>query len=99
LKTELNLQAQVVSAPAGPAQRAIRLAAPSPAVNKYQNLFGYSPSPRLISTANCMGRPLHPILIMLPIGLFVGTFIFDLVFWQTANEVSREALFGCLALA
>jgi uncharacterized membrane protein len=46
-----------------------------------------------------MGRPLHPILITLPIGLFVGTFIFDLVFWQTANEVSREALFGCLALA
>ncbi len=93
MKTELNLQAQVVSAPAGPAQRAIRLAAPSPAVNKYQNLFGYSPS-RLISTANRMGRPLHPILITLPIGLFVGTFIFDLVFWQTANEVFVSTLSG-----
>jgi len=39
-----------------------------------------------------MGRPLHPILITLPIGLFVGTFIFDLVFWQTANEVFVSTL-------
>jgi len=41
-----------------------------------------------------MGRPLHPILITLPIGLFVGTFIFDLVFWQTANEVFVSTLSG-----
>ena len=39
-----------------------------------------------VSTANLMGHPLHPILITLPIGLFVATFLFDLVFWQTGNE-------------
>jgi uncharacterized membrane protein len=38
-----------------------------------------------VSSANVMGHPLHPILITLPIGLFVATFLFDLVFWRTAN--------------
>ena len=39
-----------------------------------------------VSSANVMGHPLHPILVTLPIGLFVATFLFDLIFWQTANE-------------
>jgi uncharacterized membrane protein len=39
-----------------------------------------------VSTANIMEHPMHPILITLPIGLFVATFLFDLVFWQTANQ-------------
>ena len=39
-----------------------------------------------VSSANAMGHPLHPILITLPIGLFVATFLFDLLFWQTADE-------------
>jgi uncharacterized membrane protein len=38
-----------------------------------------------VSTANLAGHPLHPILITLPIGFFVATFLFDLVFWQTGN--------------
>jgi len=38
------------------------------------------------STANVAGHPLHPILITLPIGLFVGVLLFDLVYWQTGNE-------------
>jgi uncharacterized membrane protein/DNA-binding protein Fis len=38
-----------------------------------------------VSSANLMGHPLHPILITLPIGLFVATFLFDLIFWQTGN--------------
>jgi uncharacterized membrane protein len=29
---------------------------------------------------------MHPILITLPIGMFVAVFIFDLVFWQTGNQ-------------
>jgi uncharacterized membrane protein len=29
---------------------------------------------------------MHPILITLPIGLFVAAFLFDLIFWQTRNE-------------
>ena len=39
-----------------------------------------------VSSANLMGHPLHPILITLPIGFFIATFLFDLVFWQTANQ-------------
>jgi uncharacterized membrane protein len=38
------------------------------------------------STANFNGHPLHPILITIPIGFFVATFLFDLVFWQTGNQ-------------
>jgi uncharacterized membrane protein len=38
-----------------------------------------------VSSANFMGHPIHPILITLPIGLFVGTFLCDLLYWWTAN--------------
>jgi len=34
-----------------------------------------------VSSANIMGHPMHPILITLPIGLFVGVLLFDLIFW------------------
>jgi uncharacterized membrane protein len=40
-----------------------------------------------VSSANLMGHPLHPILITLPIGFFIATFLFDLVFWQTRTEM------------
>ena len=33
-----------------------------------------------------MGHPLHPMLITLPIGLFVATFLFDLILWQAGTE-------------
>jgi uncharacterized membrane protein len=33
-----------------------------------------------------MGHPLHPILITLPIGFFVATLVFDLIFWRTGSE-------------
>jgi len=39
-----------------------------------------------VSTANIAGHPLHPILITLPIGLFVATFLFDIVYWQTGRD-------------
>jgi uncharacterized membrane protein len=42
-------------------------------------------TPNPVSTANIKGHPLHPILITLPIGLFVAAFIFDLVSWQTGD--------------
>ena len=44
-----------------------------------------------VSTANVMGHPLHPILITLPIGLFVATLLFDVVFWQTGTEMWATA--------
>jgi uncharacterized membrane protein len=34
----------------------------------------------------CDGHPMHPMLITLPIGFFVATFLFDLIFWQTGTE-------------
>ena len=43
------------------------------------------PTRNPVSTANTMGHPMHPILITLPIGLFVATFLFDIIFWQTEN--------------
>ena len=39
-----------------------------------------------VSSANVMGHPIHPILITIPIGFFVATFLFDLVFWQTGDQ-------------
>jgi uncharacterized membrane protein len=39
-----------------------------------------------VSSANLMGHPMHPILITLPIGFFVATFLFDLIFWRTGTE-------------
>ena len=39
-----------------------------------------------VSSANVIGHPMHPILITLPIGLFVATFLFDVIFWRTATE-------------
>jgi uncharacterized membrane protein len=39
-----------------------------------------------VSSANLMGHPLHPILITLPIGFFMATFLFDVIFWQTRTE-------------
>jgi uncharacterized membrane protein len=38
-----------------------------------------------VSSANVMGHPVHPILVTLPIGLFTGTFLCDLLYWWTAN--------------
>jgi uncharacterized membrane protein len=38
-----------------------------------------------VSSANLAGHPMHPILITLPIGFFVATFLFDLVFWLSGN--------------
>jgi len=57
-----------------------------------------------VSTANLMGHPLHPILITLPIGLFIATFLCDLLYWTTAEAAFATAAiwllgFGLLAAA
>jgi uncharacterized membrane protein len=44
-----------------------------------------------VSSANFMGHPLHPILITLPIGLFIGTLLCDVVFWWTGNAAFATA--------
>ena len=38
------------------------------------------------STAHILGHPLHPLLITIPIGFFLATFLFDLIFWQSGNQ-------------
>lgn len=40
-----------------------------------------------VSSANIMGHPIHPILITLPIGLFVAVLLFDVMFWRTGTEM------------
>jgi len=35
-----------------------------------------------VATATIMGHPLHPLLVTLPIGFFVATLLFDLVYWS-----------------
>src|ERR1700722_2852408 len=42
-----------------------------------------SPNPR--STASLCGRPLHAMLVPIPIVCFVGTLVTDIVYWQTAT--------------
>ena len=47
------------------------------------------PNPR--STAIIAGHPIHPMLIPFPIAFFVGTFICDLIYWQTSSEAWAAA--------
>jgi uncharacterized membrane protein len=47
------------------------------------------PNPR--STASIAGHPIHPMLIPFPIAFFVGTFVCDLVYWQTSNAAWAAA--------
>jgi uncharacterized membrane protein len=46
-----------------------------------------------VATAKIMGHPLHPLLVTLPIGFFVATLLFDLVYWS-----GREPAFATGAL-
>lgn len=49
-----------------------------------------------VSSANVAGHPMHPILITLPIGLFVAVFLFDLIFWQTGDQAFATGAFWLL---
>jgi uncharacterized membrane protein len=46
-----------------------------------------------VATAKIMGHPLHPLLVTLPIGFFVATLLFDLIYWS-----GREPAFATGAL-
>jgi len=48
------------------------------------------------STANLAGHPMHPLLITLPVGFFVATFLFDIVFWLTGQDVFATGAFWLL---
>ncbi len=55
------------------------------------------------STLRIAGRPLHAMLVPIPIGCFVATFATDIVYWRTANimwaDMSAWLLTGGLAVA
>jgi uncharacterized membrane protein len=62
------------------------------------------PTRNPVSSANVLGHPLHPILITLPIGLFVATLLFDLIYWRApADAWATSALwllgFGLIGAA
>jgi len=54
------------------------------------------PTRNPVSTANLAGHPLHPILITLPIGLFGGTLLFDLLYWGTTRAEFATGAFWLL---
>jgi uncharacterized membrane protein len=39
------------------------------------------------STARIAGRPIHAMLVPIPIACFLGTFVTDLVYWKTAAMI------------
>lgn len=43
------------------------------------------------STASIAGHPIHPMLIPFPIAFFVGTFVCDIIYWQTASAAWADA--------
>lgn len=45
------------------------------------------PSRNPVSSAQIAGHPLHPILVTLPIGMFVSVLLFDVLFWRTGTEL------------
>jgi uncharacterized membrane protein len=52
-----------------------------------------------VSSANVHGHPLHPMLVTLPIGLWVATFLADLAFWWTRSDAWATAAMWFLGAA
>lgn len=50
------------------------------------------------SNVRLFGHPVHSMLIVVPLGLFTGTIIFDLLFFATANPVWASTAFWTLAV-
>src|SRR5262245_57522753 len=43
--------------------------------------------PNPVSSANFMGHPIHPMLVLFPVAFFVATFLCDVAFWSTGNAL------------
>jgi uncharacterized membrane protein len=52
-----------------------------------------------VSSANLIGHPLHPILVTLPIGFWVATWIADIGFWWTGADTWAAAALWLLGAA
>jgi uncharacterized membrane protein len=51
-----------------------------------------------VSSANLAGHPLHPMLILLPIGFFLATLVCDLLFWRTRADAWATAALWMLGV-
>ena len=52
-----------------------------------------------VSTANFLGHPIHPMLVLFPVAFFVATFACDLIFWRTGQEIWATAAIWLLGAA
>ena len=52
-----------------------------------------------VSSVNVQGHPLHPMLVTLPIGFWVATFLADLAFWWTRSDGWATAAMAFLGAA
>jgi hypothetical protein len=63
-----------------------------PMLIKYScNFFLEAAMPNPRSTAIIAAHPIHPMLIPFPIAFFVGTFVCDLIYWQTSSQAWAAA--------
>jgi uncharacterized membrane protein len=47
--------------------------------------------------ATFLGHPIHPMLIVFPLGLFPVAVIFDLIYWSTKNPIWAEVSYWVIA--
>jgi uncharacterized membrane protein len=52
----------------------------------------------LESKVKLLGHPLHPIMVVFPLGLLITSVIFDLVDWITGNGFWSEIAFWVIAV-
>jgi uncharacterized membrane protein len=57
------------------------------------------PTRNPVSTANFLGHPIHPMLVLFPVAFFVATFACDLIFWRTYQEIWATAAIWLLGAA
>jgi uncharacterized membrane protein len=57
------------------------------------------PTRNPVSSANFLGHPIHPMLVLFPVAFFVATLVCDLVFWRTGQEIWATAAIWVLGAA
>lgn len=55
--------------------------------------------PNPVSSANFMGHPIHPMLVLFPVAFFVATFACDIAFWFSGNALWATASVWVLGAA
>ena len=50
------------------------------------------------SKVKLLGHPLHPIMVVFPLGLLITSVIFDLIHWNTGNGFWSEIAFWVIAV-